>query len=101
MVATIGLEEGGVTVVVAAAQHEAAALDVPLHALKELADLIICLLLAVADVSEREKGLGAAKTAAELGQGPIVGDREDAGTIKSLGQALDIKNDVDINGLDV
>jgi hypothetical protein len=101
LVAAIRLEEGGVTIIVAAAQDEAAALDVPLHDFKELADFIIGLLFAVADVSEGEKGLGAAETAAKLGQGSIVGDCKDARGIEGLGQPLDAKNHVYENGVDV
>lgn len=101
MVAAIRLKEGGVAIIVAASQDQATTLDVPLHGLKKLADLIICLFFSVADVGEGEKRLGAAEATAELGQGSIVGDWKDAGSIESLGQPLDIKDDMDINGLDV
>ena len=79
MVAAERLEERGVAIIVAASQDKESALDVLLHDFKELADLVVGLLLAVADIGEGEKGLGAAEAAAKLGEGGMIGDRKGAG----------------------
>jgi hypothetical protein len=85
----------------AASEDETPALDVFLHDFKQLADFMICLLLAVADVGEGKKGLGASKAPGKLCQGGVVGDREGARGMKSPREALETKDDMDENCVDV
>lgn len=100
MVTPERLEKGGVAIIVAAAQDEAPALYVLLHDFEKLANFMVGLLLAVTDISEREKRLGAAETTAKLGQGCIVVDGEGAGSMESPRQPLDAEDDVDEDGVD-
>ena len=101
MVTAEGLEECSIAVIVTASQDEALALDILLHDFKELAHLVIGLLLAVADVGKGEKWLGAAEAAGKLGQGGMVGDREGARGVEGAGQTLNAKDDVHENAVDV
>lgn len=101
MVAPEGFQKSGVAIIVAAGQDEASALDIPLHDLKQLAHLMVRLLLAVADVGEGEERLGATETAAKLGQGGIVSDREDARGVEGPRQTLDTEDYMDEYGVDV
>lgn len=101
VVAAERLEEGGIAVIVATSEDEAATLDILLHDLEELADLVVCLLFSLADVSEGEKGLGAAEAAAKLAKGGGIGRRKRARGNEGAGQAIEAKDDVDENGLDV
>jgi hypothetical protein len=101
VVAAERLEECSVTVIVTASQDEALALDVLLHEFKELTHFMISLFLAVANIGEGEKRLGAGESAGKLGQGGIVGNRESTGSMKSPGESLDTKDDVHKNAVDV
>jgi hypothetical protein len=86
---------------VAASEDEAPALDVLLHNFKELADFMISLLLAVANVGEGKEGLGASKAAGKLCQSGVVGDREGVRGMKSPRESLETKDDMDENCVDV
>jgi hypothetical protein len=100
-VAAVGLEESRKAIVVTSRQYQAPALDILLHDFKELADLVVSLFLAVADIGEGEKRLSTAETATKLAQGSKVGNREGARCMEGAGETLDTKDDVDNDGVDV
>jgi hypothetical protein len=82
------LEEGGVTIIVAASQDETTALDVFLHDLKHLPHLVISLFLSIANIGDSEERLGPAKATGKLGKGGVVGDLKNARGEKGPGETF-------------
>lgn len=84
-----------------AAQNKTLALYVSLHDFKEFAHFMVGLLLAAFDVSKAEERLSTAKSTGKLGQDCMIIDRENAGSMKRACEALNVKNDMYENAVDI